>query len=63
MERYKGEKIMRKTLIAKKVSDGWYVEIKKTMTVRLEGAVSEIIRYEGLKKNKEFGNDRKIYAD
>jgi len=53
----------RKILVAKKVLDGWYIQIVKSLTVSSESEVLDNILYEGLKENKELSNDRSIYAD
>jgi hypothetical protein len=53
---------MSKDLFARKVQDGWLVEIKDTRTVPTRDDVLKLIRQEGLKRHPEIVKDN-IIAD
>jgi len=57
----KGEKM--KTIIANKVKDGWYVEVKETRHLYSKEDVLTLIKNLNLKLREEFSNDKKIIAD
>jgi len=53
-----------KTLVAKKVKDGWYVEITDFQPVPTEVDVKKLAREYGLKIKPEFGEaGKRIYAE
>ena len=54
---------MTKTLIATKVKDGWSVIVEEVHYCYDYTDVLKMIRYNGLRINKNCSNDNKIYAE
>ena len=52
-----------KTLTAKKVKDGYFVEITHTHHIYCESDVYKLVKQEGLKIKPQFSDEKRIYAD